>query len=250
MRVILKSVGEQPRERGSNATNMAAGGRGPTPGATMQSVVARLATDLARLASLDVQRRVFGASSHRYSNGPISSDELFALERELGVALPDDFRAFLLEVGAGAGPYYGIFGPTEIRGQRADWKRAADKCNGAVDDMRGTGRPDIDFSVSRAQLIDVLKNANWPCVPIPWNPDGAVPICHHGCMFWTILVTTGELRGVVMDYYTDHDAGTSARVPPTVDEIEPSAKLISETPTFSDWFAAWIENSLRDLAHH
>ncbi|GMU81262.1 MAG: hypothetical protein AMXMBFR47_11330 [Planctomycetota bacterium] len=215
----------------------------------MRSSIARLSTDLATLAKLDAQRRIFGARSHRYSNVCVLIDELDALERELNVALPDDFRTFLLEIGFGGGPYYGIFSPDEIRKERAEWKGAE---SAPVEDREckpGTGRADIEFPVSRTELIGALANPEWPCVRIPWNPDGAIPICHHGCMFWTILVTTGELRGVVLDYYTDHEAGTSAHVPPTVDDIEPSAKLISETPTFADWFAAWIENSLRDLAH-
>ena len=41
--------------------------------------------------------RIFGASHHGYTSHPTAPEELAALERRLGVRLPADYRAFLLE---------------------------------------------------------------------------------------------------------------------------------------------------------
>jgi tetratricopeptide (TPR) repeat protein len=62
------------------------------------------------LSVIDTDRQVFGASKHQYALAPVlTGDELGALERTLGTALPDDVRLFLRRVGAsGAGPYYGL----------------------------------------------------------------------------------------------------------------------------------------------
>jgi hypothetical protein len=54
------------------------------------------------------RRRVFGADQHGYRSSPVSLADVQDLEEYAGTALPDDFRQFLLNVGSGAGPYYGI----------------------------------------------------------------------------------------------------------------------------------------------
>jgi hypothetical protein len=74
---------------------------------------ARLETILQRialLAAVDDDRQVFGADTHDYALAkPLTGDELGDLERALGVALPDEVRAFLRRAGAcGAGPYHGL----------------------------------------------------------------------------------------------------------------------------------------------
>ncbi|MDW6058250.1 SMI1/KNR4 family protein [Streptomyces sp. FXJ1.4098] len=58
---------------------------------------------------------VFGADfpdhGHNFELLPVLTEEqLGAVERRLGTELPEEYRTFLLEVGAGgAGPYYGLF---------------------------------------------------------------------------------------------------------------------------------------------
>jgi hypothetical protein len=65
---------------------------------------------LAHLASHDPQLRRLGARHHGYRWGaPLGDARVDAIERELGRALPDDYGAFVREVGdGGAGPYLGL----------------------------------------------------------------------------------------------------------------------------------------------
>lgn len=62
------------------------------------------------LAAADRALRRFGAAAHRYALAPpLAARDVAALERDLGTPLPDDYRAFLVEIAAGgAGPAYGL----------------------------------------------------------------------------------------------------------------------------------------------
>ncbi|NUP47938.1 MAG: SMI1/KNR4 family protein [Catenulispora sp.] len=51
---------------------------------------------------------MFGAASHAYRHWLIDEEHLRTLESAMGCTLPAEFRAFLSEIGVGAGPYYGI----------------------------------------------------------------------------------------------------------------------------------------------
>src|SRR5215467_13994058 len=57
---------------------------------------------------------IFGADKHQFRLRPHSSEEVARLERHLGVKLPDSYSQFLLQVGSGAGPYYGIYSADEL----------------------------------------------------------------------------------------------------------------------------------------
>lgn len=70
---------------------------------------------LAELRALDRSLEIFGAKKHRYGTAPVSPDDIRQFEHELEVQLPDAYREFLLQVGHGGGPYYGVWGLEEIK---------------------------------------------------------------------------------------------------------------------------------------
>jgi hypothetical protein len=71
-----------------------------------KTAVVRLLADLRRR---DRRRRVFGSAAHDYRlNPPLSTCIIDEFEARHGVALPEDYRHFVTEIGnGGAGPYYG-----------------------------------------------------------------------------------------------------------------------------------------------
>lgn len=79
--------------------------------------IARILKKLELAKQADPDFEVFGAKSHRYIvNLPASTDTVLYFEKRYGVALPDAYKRFILEVANGgpkrsaAGPFYGIFG--------------------------------------------------------------------------------------------------------------------------------------------
>src|SRR4051794_40138647 len=66
---------------------------------------------LSELDRRDPKRKVFGASAHQYKLNPrLAVSIVEAFEDRHGLRLPDDYRAFITEVGnGGAGPHYGLF---------------------------------------------------------------------------------------------------------------------------------------------
>src|SRR5688572_24780153 len=62
------------------------------------------------LAAADPRCVRFGAATHRWRRRPaLTEGRVVSIEAEVGVALPEDYRAYLTAVGdGGAGPYHGV----------------------------------------------------------------------------------------------------------------------------------------------
>ena len=131
---------------------------------------------LTALAVKDKAHRVFGASGHRYRLAPkLSEREVASVERQFGVTLPDDYRTFLLELGAGGLPAMSRRFPHtkkwNIRYPKAQPRDPDELC---------------------WQKRDAWNDA------VYWSPKhttGAICICHEGCAIRDWLVVTGKGRG-------------------------------------------------------
>ncbi len=239
---------------------------------------------LDRLRELDRAPARFGASTHMYLTNPVAESELRALERDLGVRLPADFRGFLLEIGYGAGPYYGIYSPTQLLDEVRDglhlWMEDSDTLAAAWDDYvkalgtwpvpavpcwiewvaqqersdhttarSGWPTPDRPFPFTRAGAETIPQGWAWQAVlessfPVP----GCVLIGNQGCAYYTVLITAGELTGSVWDLCHDPE-GCGVWVPARCASENsyrepPHLPLV---PTFREWYTGWIEASLADL---
>ncbi|HEY1064847.1 MAG TPA: SMI1/KNR4 family protein [Pirellulales bacterium] len=212
-----------------------------------------LCDQLAELARLDPNRKVFGAAKHGYQCTRADHSDLLNLETALGTALPVEYRRFLLEVGYGAGPYYGIWNPAES---------LAELQSLAQDYEAEEGRPvrtTDAFPLSRndADTFDetvgsdggpVAIESEWPC-------GGCLPICHHGCTFWSVLVLRGEFVGRIWDVacfvgYSGEWA-PGRRAPGWWEFGMPHPRKLPRLPsppTFEEWYRGWIERCLTDLS--
>lgn len=199
---------------------------------------------LARLRDADRNFIVFGASSHRYDFEPrLPEPQLRAWEREHGIELPAEYRAFLTELGnGGAGPFYGVF-PLGM------WDGSGEPLESWVDgDLRAPFphreawnlapsrlEPPEDFESDEEE--DAWNEALDAEYYAPSLLDGAFWICHHGCALRTALVVTGPERGNV---WFDGRPDRSGIVPHT----DAGARHLS----FGDWYLDWLERSLREVS--
>jgi hypothetical protein len=196
----------------------------------------------------DPKRRIFGASEHQYKlNPPRAIVDIEKFEARHGIALPEDYRFFISQIGdGGAGPSYGLF-PFGKDDEECDWEGG-----GLVGDL---SKP---FSHKTAWN---QPESFWACAPDPapgtpaeeedklyeawdkvmeehyWNPsimNGAIPICHKGCALRQWLVVSGDQRGFVWDDYRADHAGI-------MQLIDTAGKPV----TFVSWYMSWIDECVR-----
>lgn len=197
------------------------------------------------LAGADRTLKLFGANGHRYLfHAPCSESELARFEARYGIALPKDYRGFLLEVGnGGAGPYYGVFKLGEMDAgheegpwkegvlvgrlrdpwpHRAEWNLSSEELD--VPDGLAGDEMDADYEARDKRYWDEALVA------------GAFPICHQGCASRDWLVVSGPEAGQVW-----HDA--------RVDDggLRPYERTDGRRLTFLDWYLDWLDGALREL---
>lgn len=161
----------------------------------------------------------FGSDSHQFRlNAPAKEAELQAFEREHGIRLPEDYRAFLGYAGnggpghGGAGPYYGIY-PLEKWNDFADW---------VVEDRAS------DFLARPCPLQPDMTPEDWARGFGPGSPyQGTLSLGTMGCSGMMQLVVTGRFAGRVV--YVDADGN-----PP----------YMVHEPDFLSWYERWLDELL------
>lgn len=175
---------------------------------------------LSLLVSVDKDYCVFGASHHRYQFGSsISEEDLEEFEKEFRVALPADYRAFLLAFGnASAGPCYGLL---SLR-------------KGVLDLPQNTSQSSA-INLSQPFRFDAAWNEkeNQDYDDAKWC-DGMLRICHQGCGFFANLVITGNESGTI---WIDGRVSEEGIYPLSLKEK--NTRL-----NFTDWYLRWLDDSL------
>lgn len=108
---------------------------------------------------------VFGSSTHKWkSKPPLTEDKVAALEAGLGVTLPTELRAWLLNVAAsGAGPFYGLL-PIAAPPKKS-------------------GTPSATFRAKHKAGAGIF--------------DGSLVLADEGCGLSSVLVVTGRSHGQI-----------------------------------------------------
>ncbi|MEV0068405.1 SMI1/KNR4 family protein [Amycolatopsis sp. NPDC050768] len=189
---------------------------------------------LARLAKRRDARSVFGASAHGFRlASPLIERDVEAVEEQFGAPLPEPYRNFLVEVGAGgAGPGYGLLG----------FGRSGRRWEFAADDRRGGDRVDLRTEFPHRELF---HHAEWPDftkIPQERRPEltrsldardeadthGTLPLCHSGCGHYDLLVVTGPDRGAL---WFDGEASDGGIGP----QADDHGRM-----TFDRWYLGWL----------
>ena len=197
---------------------------------------------------------VFGAGAHGFElSDPLTPAELAELEEYLGLRLPEEYRAFLLLVGAGgAGPAYGVF-PVG-RGEDGRWRWDGDGSDLVVPERLGEPFPVTDPTSEPLEVLRAREPAEedfedfegfetacdaWEerVGDLLWSGErtvGAVCLCHLGCALRQWLVVSGPEAGRM---WQDSRADGVGLRPLTDDGGTPL--------TFADWYLGWLHGVSR-----
>jgi hypothetical protein len=212
---------------------------------------------LARLASVDGDRKIFGASGHQYQLNPaLSVDQVADFERTWRCRLPEDYRTFLLQLGnGGAGPYYGVFPLGKAHSgfdlveyttwgfdlgapfpHSRKWNDESLLKKGAPLERDFDSYEDFEEAMEAWQESEAGFKARDSYYDAAGTGQGSFPICHHGCGFVDWLVVTGPEAGHVW-----HDLA------PDQGGVMPVGNAARPRTTFSQWYLDWLRATLAEL---
>src|SRR5262249_21660661 len=141
-----------------------------------------IADKLAALRHADPGLEVYGASSHRYRlNPPLSEREVRAFEERARISIPEEYRAYLLELAnGGAGPDNGVL-PLDLNVDVAAWQL------------------DVPFPFSTELAREVISRPKGQRFLEGFADElpGYMDLSDGGCGIGAFLVFAGEQRGIV-----------------------------------------------------
>ncbi|MEU1594522.1 SMI1/KNR4 family protein [Streptomyces sp. NPDC005708] len=184
------------------------------------------------IAVEEAERRTRGwGSSQRPVFEPVlTAAEIAEVEAQYGVELPDEYRTFLAEVGAGGpGPAIEL---TSLR--RVDGKNGADH---QIATLRAAGYEpttsddDDDYLDDYRKAFGDAGESNW----FEERVRGAILISDNGCGMTGWLIVVGPHRGELRD----RDCGGN---PP----FEPYVDVCGNRHTFRTWYLEWLEQRERE----
>jgi hypothetical protein len=205
---------------------------------------------VAAIARADASKKVFGASRHRFMLYPVLTiSELLDLEQSIDVRLPEEYRAFLLEVGnGGAGPGYGL---ERVEQTAGGWRWSGH----GVTTVAKLGVPFRPFTAQvyaqheAKQPVekDFPDHASFVAASRVWTQRmddlydeetfGTIAISHQGCGYYWLLVVSGPERGTVWDDSRATDA-----------PLSPLTGSAGERLTFARWYLNWLSRAETAIA--
>ncbi|MFD3548994.1 SMI1/KNR4 family protein [Streptomyces sp. NPDC058655] len=197
--------------------------------------------------------RVFGAVGHKFFlEDPLTSAELADLEGQMGVSLPEEYRGFLLHVGAGgAGPAHGVYPARLIQGrwrwegdgaELADLFRLAEPFPREGADPEAvqallSERPEEEDFEEIEDFDDAIEAWDERWEPLMFSSGrtvGATVISTLGCAAREWLVISGPERGRI---WSDNRADD--------EDLEPLLDGNGAPMTFARWYLTWLEEAER-----
>ncbi len=189
----------------------------------METRLESIKSKLDKLKSIDRNFTIFGSSKHKYVSQKVSVEEVENFEEKYNFTLPSEYREFIINIGIGAGPKYGLLSLQEIEKY----------ITSAAEYYEQVINPAMDFEIS----IDDMKNYFSSCRNtreeiIHEDLSGLIPICFEGCTYYSCIITAGEQMG----YIWAMDEGKPARIVPAYN---------TSNIGFYDWYENWLDLSLR-----
>lgn len=202
------------------------------------SDIPKLVEKLALLRWRDKQRIIFGAEQHGYALQQITRRDLLDLETHIGVILPSDYRTWLLEVGYGAGPYYGLFSPQRI----AEELRYSESGTGG--DVADASK--IDSGQLQRFFAAIRDGGSSVGNGISANSMiGAVPVGEQGCGGYSQILVAGEYRGAMFGECEEVLAYQATPLTAFWPEAVSRNPAADQHPlSFLQWLDHWLDTSI------
>ncbi|MFI9273445.1 SMI1/KNR4 family protein [Kitasatospora sp. NPDC052896] len=194
---------------------------------------------------------VFGPGGHGFRLDPVLSPAaVVEVEARIGVELPQEYRTFLLQVGAGgAGPAYGLY-PAQLKpgyplwsghnADTADYSRLAEAFPATPLDptalrtlLARCPPEEDDRDPDYLAFLDRWNEVMWG----PHRTVGAIPLCSLGDGREQWLVLSGPERGRIWnDDRADHG------------DLTPAPDGSGGTVTFARWYLDWLDSTEQRLS--
>lgn len=192
--------------------------------------------------------KIFGANAHKFELNPVLSERQVAeAETQWGIRLPKDYRAFLLQAGAGgAGPHYGLFPLGKVKGKWCWTGDGGDMTHAPERPWRHDKKwnldghplwdssPDEEDERFDSESFDDAYGAwNEKFYEIYWDEkwtEGGICLCHEGCALRDWLVVSGPRAGEIWWDGTADQCG-----------LMPCKNPDESTMSFTDWYLAWLD---------
>lgn len=190
----------------------------------MQNRIELLKMKLQELKRRDTKFMVFGSKSHRYNSFIVTESEVAEFENDYGIRLPEEFREFLFEIGYGAGPNYGIYSFEKIRKELCDISEIFSKETKLNQHFKFSNKDTKNYIELKSNGVQGYY------YKILSGLEGWMPVCHHGCTYYSILIISGEQSGKVWDMCEDGY------------QILPAGVI--KDFSFYDWYENWLDEQL------
>jgi hypothetical protein len=201
--------------------------------------IRRLADIAAEVRRLELEARARGRSTgagvaYGPEPTPVTVEDLDAVEARLGVALPAEYRVFMLAFGADLeSGWLGLVEPTRLP--------ALNRPDSAPDTFAHVRRP---FTIADGTCAGTYEHEDDSDAQLI---DGALIIAEHGCTFCTIMVVTGDSAGTVWDNDWSHRPGPHEytwRPSCNGSSYPASSELVGAPVMFLDWIGPRVELAL------
>jgi SMI1 / KNR4 family (SUKH-1) len=180
-------------------------------------------SNLTKLRKLDKSYEVFGSDSHKYHSTKVGESEILSFEQRIGTELPTEFRQFLLKIGYGAGPDYGIFNLDKMIKEYEEWKSCLDE-RGAFDKAFELTNADANELIEKKK--DDMKGFYYKRLK---TANGLLPIMTEGCTYFAYIVLNGEQKGKIWGL--------------DINEFDTLPSGVTEEFGFLTWYEAWLKKA-------
>ncbi len=206
----------------------------------MEEAYASIRDGLAALRASPLRLAVFGSEVHGFeTHPPLLEDAVCGFERAHGITLPTEYRGFLIHVGnGGAGPGYGLFklGELDHGWEDACWEEGKGFIGQLSEPFPHTELwvPDVDLEFASEEARQRWEEDYFS----PAHVNGAIPICHWGCLYRDWLVVSGSEAGNVW---------SDGRV--DLDGLRPFTQPGQPRVSFLGWYRSWLDRALAKQRH-